>query len=434
MHPLVSLHKTLLLIRRVRYTPVCGLVFLLACAPVTDELSPLPNISSELDPRQTALTLTVCPAAGEGCDEVGGDGLQRAVDRAIDGALIKLRPGTYSRATPTEYSVEHKGKRYRRKAMVYVADKAIQIEGVAGVNLDGAISAPMAGIVADKRAKVSIRRLRLDGFRADDASCVVSETQACSRGTALIAMGNAEVEVSGSAFIDSASHVIAQESATLRLRGVTLSGAKTGRGAEASGQSLLSMRNSLVLGSAHEGIALFEQSKSEIVNNYFQDNHFISIHLVSCASDGVANAPVALIKNNIIARTRDVLSGQVTTGFAIGAFCINQVDKLANQDISKNIAFQNEGDRAGCSTGPTVDDWKGEYCGAGVAHINPHLRDISVADAHLLPTSPAVDQGDAVIRFGDPPMFDVDGSSVDIGAYGGPGACELDFRLPGCAQ
>ena len=64
----------------------------------------------------------------------------------------------------------------------------------------------------------------------------------------------------------------------------------------------------------------------------------------------------------------------------------------------------------------TYSDIQGGWTGIGNINLNPDFVDPSNEDYHLQPSSSCIDAGNPAPQYND-----VDGSTNDMGAYGGPG-------------
>ncbi len=61
--------------------------------------------------RVDAITYTVCAAAGAGCDHVGSDGIQKAINEAHDGDTILIKGGTYTSAVTGTCAIDSGAKK-----------------------------------------------------------------------------------------------------------------------------------------------------------------------------------------------------------------------------------------------------------------------------------------------------------------------------------
>ena len=111
-----------------------------------------------------AETIVVCPeeAIARDCAIKGDRAIQAAVDRAKDGDVVLIRPGTYH---PRAYR-DLPSKEIMIRAFVAIEGKRITLQGEPGAILDGSVGLPVTGIGV-KNADVTINGLELTGFRYD---------------------------------------------------------------------------------------------------------------------------------------------------------------------------------------------------------------------------------------------------------------------------
>lgn len=109
-------------------------------------------------------THVVCPADAPqaGCGYSGGEGIQLAVDAAVNGDTILLRAGRFAAAAYREVPY----KEVRVRGFVVIDGKDLTLAGEAGAILDGTTGVPTTAIVV-RGGTVAIRNLVLMGFRYD---------------------------------------------------------------------------------------------------------------------------------------------------------------------------------------------------------------------------------------------------------------------------
>ena len=351
--------------RLIRNQRVTLLVFLFLALAL-----PLFLVSQQEEIKATGgSTLTVCPTSGAGCDYVGGDGIQQAVDAAEAGSStnktrILIEAGNYTRENYTEYIDSNNRK---RKCFVNTKEKFLIFEGEGEVILDGEHSANMSGFCA-KGGEIEVKNLKIVGFKKDPDECFTNDTtQACSRGSGIV------LELTAKATIQNN-----------QISGNQVSG----------------------------GIILVNSSQAKIINNTLYKNKVAGINIYQCGDSN----PSVEARNNIITHTEKNTDG--TFGFGIGGSCLHDSGKLGNDTFAYNLIWGNEGDNTKCGTN--------ELCEfTGRVNADPKFVNPEGGDFHLQAGSPAIDSG-------DPDIKDPDGSRSDMGVYGGPGACGSDPNLPGC--
>jgi len=341
-----------------------------------------------------AAIFIVCPSAGTGCDYVGGDGIQQAVDAAEVGSStsktkILIEAGNYTRENYTEYINSNNRK---RKCFVNTREKFLIFEGKGEVILDGEHSANMSGFCA-KGGEIEVKNLKIVGFKKDPDECFTNDTtQACSWGSGIVLELKAKATIQNN-----------QISGNLK-EGVIL-----------FDSSQATIQNNQISGNQGDGIFLADSSQAKIINNSLYKNKIAGIDIYQCGDDN----PSVEARNNIITHTEKNTDG--TFGFGIGGSCLHDSGKLDNDTFAYNLIWGNEGDNTRCGTNELCEDFTGRI-NADPKFVNPEGGDF-----HLQAGSPAIDSG-------DPDIKDPDGSRSDMGVYGGPGACGSDPNLPGCTS
>ena len=422
---------------------------------------PLFLVSQQEEVKATGgSTLIVCPSEGEGCNYVGGDGIQQAVDAAEAGSStsktkILIKAGNYTRANYTEY-INSDGK--KRKCFVNTREKFLIFEGEGEVILDGEHSANMSGICA-KGGEIEVKNLKIVGFKKDPDECFPNDaTQACSRGFGIILeltakatiqnnqiRGNQETginlafssqatiqnnQISGNSrgivlfdFFQATIQnnqiswnqlygIVLFDSSQATIQNNQISGNQSS-GIILQGFSQATIQNNQISGNRMDGIYLADSSQAKIINNSLYKNKIAGIDIYQC---GDLN-PSVEAKNNIITHTEKNTDG--TFGFGIGGRCLHDPGKLDNDTFAYNLIWGNEGDNTNCGGEELCENFTGRI------NADPKFVNAEGGDFHLQPGSPAINSG-------DPNIKDPDGSRSDMGVYGGPGACGSDPNLPGC--
>lgn len=409
------------------------------------------------DPPQfiTAITsekrqVTVCPAGTpgqNGCDYIGGDGIQQAVDQARNNprflTIIFIKNGTYTRNNYTEMVIDMDTSQFskKRKCFIYTREKSLSFVGESRdrVILDGKNSSNMTGFCA-KGGNFEVTRITFRGFKADPQDCYKNLNNACSPGHGFLLVNNAKGLIKKNAIIKNQGEGIRQREATnfviennfiysnrnggiyllhyskaliseneiisnqnygIRLLNFSEAEIKRNKivlnrtnGINLSNSSKIILRNNLIFNNEGSGIYFDKLSRAEIINNTISLNKLMGLNIFSCNSD---NDPSVVVKNNIITH-----NGR----FGIGGLCINQDEKLKNDKFSYNLIWENKQDNTSCS--------KEEFCTnfQGRINVDPQFADLERRDFRLKSNSPGIDKG-------DPDFRDRDGSRSDLGPWGG---------------
>jgi predicted small lipoprotein YifL len=109
-------------------------------------------------------THVVCPtqALAADCAFSGGSGIQAAIDAAVDGDTIRIRPGTYTAAGVRDVPY----KVHTIRGFVVVDGKRLSLIGKPGAVLDGSAGPRTSGLVIH-RANVDVQGLTFTGFKFD---------------------------------------------------------------------------------------------------------------------------------------------------------------------------------------------------------------------------------------------------------------------------
>lgn len=151
--------------------------------------------------------------------------------------------------------------------------------------------------------------------------------------------------------------------------------------------------NNLIVNKTEDGVYIDSSSQVEVINNTigYHDNGV-----------GLHDQSLAVAKNNIVFKNKR------------GFDCWDSQYTVLDYDDT----WDNDDNHSGCA-----NDKEGPY----EIDADPKFVNEVAGNFHLQADSPARDAG-------DPSIKDPDDSPSDMGAYGGPGACRLDSRLPGCLK
>lgn len=128
-----------------------------------------------------AQTLTVCPSGTSGqngCDFIGGIGIQQAVDSAQNDSTIFIKSGSYNRNTYNELILDDGTK---AKCFLDTKGKNLILQGEEGAVIDGRNSTNTNGICANNGV-LKIKNLRFAGLKRDPLSCQQAQGIYCSWG------------------------------------------------------------------------------------------------------------------------------------------------------------------------------------------------------------------------------------------------------------
>ncbi|MBU0975185.1 MAG: right-handed parallel beta-helix repeat-containing protein [Patescibacteria group bacterium] len=211
------------------------------------------------------------------------------------------------------------------------------------------------------------------------------------------------------------------------------------------------------------GIILSGDSKVQITDNIIKSNHKCGIYITSNSNVGIVGNQIsentdfgvqgdgnvlAVIKNNLVYNNTktgikifDNTITQLINNNAVGngGHGIDLLDNVKGTVLNNISAFNEEGGiRAATQSNFTSLEYNLAFGNAGgdwnnfsdwppATNLTVDPKFVNQNDYHLQTGSPAIDAGHPDADYNDP-----DGSKNDIGAYGGPGACNLDPDLPGC--
>jgi len=441
-------------------------------------------------------TFTVCPSGtqGEGgCDYIGGEGIQQAVDaaetrNASHKTKIVIKAGNYTRQNFTEYVNSNNKK---RKCFVNTREKFLIFEGEREVTFDGKNSANMSGICA-KGGEIEVKNLKIIGFKEDSGECFENDTtQACSEGFGII------LELTGRATIQESEvnenvidGVRLFDSSRATIQDSKISGNHKG-GVILVGSSQATMQKTQISGHNIGGIILFDSSRATIQNSEISRNHFSGIYLGDFSQATIQNSQIsenqkygintnyggygifligdsqANIQNNQI--NGNQLDGIYLVDFSQATIINNSLykNKVAGINIyqcgdhnpsvtAKNNIITNTiknddgtfgfGIGGFClhEQGKLNNDtfaynliWgnEGDNTGCGGEELCENFTGRINADPKFVNPEGGdfhLQPGSPAIDSGDPEIKDPDGSRSDMGVYGGPGVCSSDPNLPGC--
>jgi hypothetical protein len=401
----------------------------------------------DIDASQES-AIVICPQDDTGCDYIGGDGLQQAVEENPGSTAaptqLLLRSGNYTRATGSSYTGPQSEE---RQAFVLITDEYIDISAESGATLDGAASAAMSGIVLTG-GSLSIADAALKGFQ--EGTC----GSTCPGGHALHAMGGtlslrsvsitdteasvlragstAMVSLEASTVMNCPRLLTLDGSASLIVKGTTISGLAErvgnltesatfeARGCVFSGESsgiFLADTSSAVLSNnifsgLENPVYGADQVSITVTNNTFANSTIAAVNAYHCSG----NNPAVTLVNNIFYATEENPTDN-TFGYGTGGGCWGSAGG-ANDPKDFNTYFQNQRQDTDCGTH--------EYCpSANDLEDDPLFQSVGTGNYRLQDTSTSWQSGDDSLQ-------NPDGTRAHRGAYGGPGACDLDSSLPGC--
>ncbi|MBD3250658.1 MAG: DUF5123 domain-containing protein [Candidatus Pacebacteria bacterium] len=280
------------------------------------------------DVRQQAsgVTKTVCPSgtAGEnGCDYIGGEGIQQAIVQAPNNSTIFIKNGAYTRDNHSNYQ---KGDDNFKAYLFLNQDKTIIIEGESreGVVIDGQ-GYPHArfGLIATK-GKLTLKNLTISN-NALDGVCLASSSQ---------------VNIDSSTISNNdQSGVHLKDSSQATIDHSTISN-NQGIGVYLVDSSQATISSSTISNNALYGVFLADSSQATITNNTFYNNRVAGVSAYKCSDDN----PSVEVINNIITHTKK--NDDNSFGFAIGGSCFHE--KRENVTVHHNLVWANEGAGTDC--------------------------------------------------------------------------------------
>ncbi|HRO64968.1 MAG TPA: right-handed parallel beta-helix repeat-containing protein, partial [Candidatus Dojkabacteria bacterium] len=327
--------------------------------------------------------ITVCAtgtAGQNGCQYVGGDNIQRAVDAAKSGDTILLKAGTYKRTGYTPYNYTPYGESIEKKfkAFIFIPETSIRtltLKGEGSVVLDGTNSThTLSGIVVHGGV-INIEGLKIIGMKTDEDSCFESNTNTCGLGYGISISMNAKATIRNNSFSNNIGAAIR-----------TYQNSKT------------TIFNNIITSNPNDGIYLSENSNALITNNIISSNVVSGITIYQ----GAVHNPSVTVLNNIL--TNNKKNTDNSFGFGIGGYNLLTPGFKENDKFAYNLTFGNAGEGTSCGVN--------EFCDS--LHADPKF--VSATNFALQAGSPAIDAG-------DPNIKDLNGSRSDLGVYGGPNSC-----------
>jgi len=355
----------------------------------------------DLKPMTITSTKVVCPDASTlaGCDYIGGDGLQKALDEAPAGSetnarRLLLKAGNYTRQTGNIYSVYlADGTKSSRQALYlaggdegkYPKYLRIESEVALGAVLDGAKSVGGEGI-AVTAGRVDIEKMKITGLYSlnlpDGKYCWEKEykNKLCANGigvwienTSKTILNNNEITGNNYGIVtleETMSKITANKIIGNKASGIALQGNSKSEIAnnEISGNndgivyhndSVTKTTANKIISNKDNGIAVQDNSKSEIANNEISGNNYGIFTFGETISKITANkiignkAGIALqdksnseISNNVIANsTNSIVVSKNNTLIAKSNTVVNANTGLTIQNHiasgNQNVTFIN---------------------------------------------------------------------------------------------
>ncbi len=412
---------------------------------------------------------TVCPEGTpgqNGCDYIGGEGIQQAVDAAPVGdannrATVFIKNGMYTLQAFNEFIFLNTTDNVmvKRKCFLDTKEKNLTLRGENKNNtiLDGANSSPMSGICV-QGGTVDITDLTVTGMKPETCSTDI----VCSKGYGLIVVHSPIFNLNNSIISANTYGLVGKDSATIKVLNSTFT-KNENYGLTVSNNTKMLVKDNIITENS-DGVLSFKEAEVTIQNNQIIDNRDYGIvaqqnSTVFVSNNIIANThqysginlyddAKAIINNNIIKNTH-AQSIQVA-GDAIVTIKNNTLtgsktslaldcQQNAKCEVVNNIAYNNKdsgflGEKKenftrfenNLSYGNTGGPWNtnfGRWPPASNIGVNPLFVSETNGDFHLAANSPAKDAG-------DPSILDRDGSRSDIGAYGGPESMP-DFMVVG---
>ncbi len=316
--------------------------------------------------------LSVCPNSDTGCTYVGGDGIQQAVDAAIDGSIISLKAGTYTRRTSTPIE----GEKFDQ-CFVHTRGKNITIKG------EG-----FGSIIFSENDEIGT------GIKG------LSRTIICIQG-GNVTLDNVHLK-------QSLRHAINISNAQAIVKNVWTDDIDN-----IPVMVRLNSRVAFVNNFINGPMNIDDGSRVVVINNTFCGG---GINLNLCRE----KSPATTIVNNIFSLTNGGVYSVSVYG-AYGGHCEGQPEKIAANKIRNNLIWRNK-DRTGCD-GNEICDFPGKVEADPLYESFPSecaYGDVGIVgwahNYHLKEGSPGKGAGDPSI-------------ASEVGMYGGPCA---DANSSGC--
>lgn len=276
-----------------------------------------------------AATLTICQS---GCQFVGGDGIQQAIDAAKDGdtILVENIPGGEYLRRPVA------GDESANKCFIDTKGKSITIKGSGMPILNSQNDEVVLQIPGLARSGICI-----NGGKVTIDSLMIKQTLRPA-----LDVRQAQAIIKNMIFLDIDSGVIDVR------------------------QSQVMILNNFFAGSAGPGVMLHDTAYARIENNTFYGNGGAGITFDLCKT----NQPSGDVSKNLIINPGDLFS-QPLSGSGIGADCRNEEQKIAKIKTADNFVWK--GKNGDCLAGPDErsqyeDCVAGEIC-AGSTITYPYL-------------------------------------------------------------
>ncbi|MGB4966158.1 MAG: right-handed parallel beta-helix repeat-containing protein, partial [Microgenomates group bacterium] len=351
-------------------------------------------VDDQLQPMTITSTKIICPdnSTLAGCDYIGGDGLQKAIDEAptgseTDARRLLLKAGSYTRQTATPFStIFSDGSIGKRQALFLTSGdgginpKYIEITSESGEEntlIDGFNSIGADGIVISA-GRTDISKITLKGiheFNYDlvDYKYECPKDKTCSSGRAILLSNSAKSRITHTRITDATFASI-----------------------QAFDSSQLFIKNT-VLGGRFRCLIFFDNSSGVVANNTCQSPY----QGLTFSSQSRA----IKIINNISSKAMDTQDRKnfpkkcdVEAGFSFSGGCAEVNQQNPNTDFRANWTY---GFKYGFGGFEKASQWLTPDKLNRVA--DPMFVDPEHGDFHLKPNSPAKTAG-------------VGG--VEIGAYG----------------
>ncbi|HEY5754179.1 MAG TPA: right-handed parallel beta-helix repeat-containing protein [Steroidobacter sp.] len=216
-----------------------------------------PAVVSSSGPK----THVVCPtqALATDCAFSGGNGIQAAIDAAMDGDTVRIRPGTYVAAGVRDVPY----KVHTIRGFVVVDGKRLSLIGEPGAVLDGSAGPRTTGLVIH-RANVDVQGLTFTGFKFDVEEDEIYEghgifaidsrvrvrdvTIEKYQKMGLTGRGNTDLDAENLRIVDGHVAIWLDEHAHLRLS------------------------NSVIRGNDSAGVAAYNNASAHVANSVFDRN------------------------------------------------------------------------------------------------------------------------------------------------------------------
>lgn len=257
-----------------------------------------PDGNANVSPTQ----LTVCPAAADGCQYVGGDGLQDAINAAQSATNVKvlMKSGTYRRQKTESYTSTEfgDGTAHKRKALWLISSGDFSLEGEGVVVLDGSTSALASGLVI-VGGKVSARNFTVQGAKAEGVECkTIDAVTPCSTGANIVVRGSDNVTLTQLATMTADAYGLSiNASANVTLDAVMVS-ANNQDGLLIGDSANAVIKNSAFNGNQQTGAFIANNSNVTVENATFNTNGEDGIRLADDAKLTLKSALMGLNRRN----------------------------------------------------------------------------------------------------------------------------------------